>query len=157
MAPQCLGSVQGHPQGTAHGAASHPDRFGSVSLWVSAVAREGFSVAAASGAVLAVLAVLCTRAVSGAICASTEPVTCMEDTHCEGRAGQRTCPEEPQSLVEVVAATAALSPGHGRIQKLNVALDSLSLSMWGIASTHSVTSSHAPGLKFILYSLNLHS
>lgn len=47
------------------------------------------------------------------------------------RAGQRTWSEGPQGLVEVVATTAALSPRHASVQKINVALYSLSLIMWG--------------------------
>lgn len=52
------------------------------------------------------------------------------------RAGQCTCLKEPyKGPVEVVATIAALTPGHASVQKLNVALYSLSLSMWGIACT----------------------
>lgn len=72
------------------------------------------------------------------------------------RAGQCTCLKEPyKGPVEVVATIAALTPGRASVQKLNVALYSLSLSMWGHC-LHSVTSSCALGLKFMLYSLNLH-
>lgn len=54
---------------------------------------------------------------------------CIEDSYCKGRAVH--LPRGPTGPCEVAATTAALSPGHTSIQKLNVALDSLSLSMWG--------------------------
>lgn len=110
-----------------------------VSRWVSAVAREGFSVTAAPGALLTVPAASSLPGHSTAqglrgyreqlLCSSTEPGVGAAWGMLAVRAGHCTCPSSHRPCGS--CCHTALSPGHTSIQKVNVGMYLLSLSMWG--------------------------